>query len=379
MELPPRVLMLVKRATGRGGMQLQARAVALRLRERGVPVRLLSDARPGVRRAPHWSRRLPVTLLPQAGFDRELLAYLVRHHAAYDVLHVHGFGPEVWTALRARRRTGRPLVVKPGTAGPGTTLGRLARWSRRMPAWFPRPWSAVDAWIAISDQSRADLQAMGVPKSRVVWAPNGVDAARFHPLPEAERRSLRAELGLEASAFLLCTATRLIPHKRVDLLLQAFGGLADRHPEARLWIYGEGPDEAALREQAAASPHRERVRFAGYAHPAEMARAFQAADAFALLSRWEGLSNALLEAMACGAAPVVTRVSGAADVVRDGETGLLVPPDDPHAARQALERLASDPDLRRRLGTAAAATIAESYSLDTTVDRLLDLYRRLRR
>lgn len=375
--LPPRVLMLVKRASGRGGMQLQARTVALRMRERGYPVRLLTDRRPGARRPPNWSVRLPVSLLPQEGFGAALFRYLVRFRRAYDVLHVHGFGPEVWVALAARRVTGRPVVVKPGTAGPGTKLGLYARWSSSVPRWLPRPWSGVDAWVAISAQARFDLLRMAVPEKRIAEVPNGVDMSRFHPLPEEERRRLRAALGLAPEDVLLCTATRLMPHKRVDLLLDAFTAAAARQPHARLWILGDGPEEGALRAHVAASPARERVRFAGYVHGAEMVRTLQAADAFTLLSQWEGLSNALLEAMACGLPPVVTEVSGTADVVRRGENGLLVPPDDASAAEAALEQVLADAGLRARLGAAATGTIRERYSLDVTVDRLTALYRRL--
>jgi glycosyltransferase involved in cell wall biosynthesis len=372
--------MLVRRVGGGGGQQLQARQVSLALRQRGVPVCILTDQKRGRRfSTPTWAARLPTDRLKvrgQADFLRQCFRYLLQHRHAYDVVHLHGFGPEFWVALAARRITGRPLVVKPGTAGTGTKLGLYAGWSSRFPKWLTRPWSGVDAWISISGQTRADLRAMGVSDERIVDSPNGVDTSRFFLLPEPERAAVRAAAGFQPEDVVLCTATRLLPHKRVDLLLDTFLRVAAECPNFHFRILGDGQERKSLEAIAAASPHGSRVQFCGHLDANRVIRVLQSADIFGLLSAWEGLSNALLEAMACGLAPLVADVSGMGDVVEAGRNGMIVAPK-PEAASAALTRLVREASFRIPLGAAAAETVRERYTLDRTVDRLLDLYRRL--
>jgi glycosyltransferase involved in cell wall biosynthesis len=374
---PPRVLMVVKRSGGLGGMQVQAGRVSLRLLEMGVPVSLLTRAQDPGDPPAYWTERLERHDLPDRGqwsFATGIYRFLTQRAAEYDVVHVHGFGPETFAAMAARGRTGRPLVVKPSTAGPGTKLNAYARWFGALPAPARRVWRRVDAWASISGETRADLERLGVPPERIADIPNGVDTRRHHPLGEAERAVLRAELGIAPEEVLVCCAARLAPHKRVDLLIRAFTGILDTAPGARLWIAGYGEERDRLEALRTCLPGGDRVRLLGKVRFDEMCRIMQAADIFALLSRWEGLSNALLEAMACGLPSVVSDVSGMSDVVRHNASGLVVPPDDERAARDALATLASNPALRARLGAEAARMSAEWYSLDQTCERLMQLY-----
>lgn len=369
--------MVLKRAGGLGGMQIQARRVSLGLLQRGVPVSLLSQAPPRGEEPVWWTASLPVHLLPAASqwaFAGQVYRHLCRHRKEYDVVHVHGLGLEACAAIAARRVTGRPLVIKPSTAGRGTTLDLFARWTERLPLLSKAAWQSVDRWVSISEQTAADLSRLGVDPGRVVRIPNGVDRTLHTPLKAAEREAAREKLGLRSEDLLICTAVRLLPHKRVDLLIRAFLAIAPQHPSARLWIAGEGEQAQELEALARSSPHENRVRLLGPVKSRRVARIFQAADIFALLSLWEGLSNSLLEAMACGLPPVVTDVSGMADLVRHDVSGLLVPPDDESAARQALSCLLESAERRRSLGAAALRTIQDQYSLDHTLDRLLTLY-----
>lgn len=376
LQLPPRVLMVLKRASGRGGMQQQARRVATRLRLRGVPVSLVSHSTSPVRIWPGWTRELPTRYLvapDQWRFAAALFRHLLRYRAAYDVVHVHGFGLETFAAMLARKATGKPLVVKPSTAGAGTKLDRYARLCRAVPG-SGSVWSGVDAWISISEQTTADLLRMRVPRARIAFVPNGVDTERFRPLSPDARQKLRNELGLEPDDLLVVTACRLAPHKRADLLIRAFVGLVPEFPHARLWVMGDGEQRGELGRLLEGSPGGERVKLWGHVKSGALRRHLQAADLFALLSLWEGLSNALLEAMACGAPPVVSAVSGMVDVIRPGVTGLAVPPDDEAAARLALRELLADAERRRAMGEAAARAARGEHGLDQTASRLCAVY-----
>ena len=375
---PLRVVMVLKRSLGRGGLQQQARRVALRMRRGSIPVTLVTHTREPMPRPRPQDRALPTRWLRapnQWAFAAELFRWLYRHRAAYDVVHVHGFGLESFAALAARAVTRKPVVIKPSTAGKGTKLDVYARLTRWLPFLPALVWRKVDAWVSISEQTRGDLLRLGVPSSRIADIPNGVNTEVFRPADPERRAQLRAMLGAEPGDVVFCTAARLSPHKRVDLVVRAFLALLPRYPRARLWVLGHGEQYEELRALAAGSPGGERVTFMGHVKPWGVIRCLQAADVFVLVSLWEGLSNALLEAMACGLAPVVTDVSGMADVVRHEVTGVVVPPDDQLAVEEAFAALLDDPRRREALGAAAAEFVVREYGLDTTVARLLALYR----
>ncbi|HEU4753287.1 MAG TPA: glycosyltransferase family 4 protein, partial [Armatimonadota bacterium] len=310
----------------------------------------------------------------QQQFARALFGYLCRFRAAYDVVHVHGLGSEVFAAIAAKWVTGRPVVVKPSSAGPGSKLALYARITRACPLLLPLLWRRVDMWVSISEQTRADLLRLGARPERIADIPNGVDTGHFRPLPATERSELRASLGLGPEEVILCIAARLLPVKRVELLIRAFQDLAADLPQARLWIIGGGQQRRAL-ESLAREAFDDRIRFWGNQPAGRVRRLFQAADVFAMFSRWEGLSNALLEAMACGLPAVVGNVSGMADVVQHGRSGLLVDAETPGAIREALSALVRDAAARQAMGQAARERVQRDFSLERTVQKLRCVYR----
>jgi len=377
----PRVLMILKRPHGLRGMQQQALRVTQALRARGAEVSILGHSRRFSRPPGHWDPSIPVEYVVTPGqlrFVVELSRRLIRQADEYDVVHVHGFGAEALAALLARRRTGRPVVVKPSTAGPGTKLHRHATLARVLPLGPRWLWRQVDAWVCISEQTRADVLRLGVREARVHRIPNGADTAIWRPLPPAERQALRTRLGLQPTDRVVVTAAQLLPRKRVDLMVRAWLALAPTHPQLHLWVLGKGEQLEELRALCAAAPGGERVWLPGRIKPPQVLERFQAADLFGLLSLWEGLPNALLEAMACGLPALATGVSGMEDVVRHEQTGLLAPVDDQPAVEAALRRLVSDDAFRQQLGDQAAQFIVEQYSMESTAAQLLTLYQQLR-
>lgn len=144
---------------------------------------------------------------------------------------------------------------------------------------------------------------------------------------------------------------------------------------ARLRVLGEGPLRPALEAQVAELRLGEAVDLHG--EVADVRPHLERAEVFALTSRWEGLPISVLEAMAAALPVVASRIDGLPEAVADGETGLLVPPQDPEAAAAALERLVADAGLRRRLGSAGRRRVEELFSLPGWQDAHLALYRRL--
>jgi len=221
--------------------------------------------------------------------------------------------------------------------------------------------------VAISPAVARNLLEGGVPRERVVTIASSVDAAAL--VPRQPREALRDAFGLVRDDVVVLTLTSLVARKGVDLLLAAV------QQEARcvLLVAGEGPERARLEARAAELGLGPRVRFLGARD--DKAELLAACDVFALASRAEGLGVAALEAMAAGRAVLATRVGGLGEAVVDGETGLLVPPEDVPALASALGRLVREPALRARLGAAGPARVAAGFAAGEMVRAYEALYR----
>jgi glycosyltransferase involved in cell wall biosynthesis len=217
---------------------------------------------------------------------------------------------------------------------------------------------------AVSREVAASSVALGIPASRVTVIENGVDVSRFDGVTRRGRIS-----GLEAvpeDAPLVGSVGCLAPRKDYGTLLSALERLAAGH-EFRCAIAGDGPDRTTLEAQAAERGLAGRVLFLG--ERSDVDQLLPAFDVFTLSSREEGIPNALLEAMAAARPCVATRVGGNAEVLEDGRTGWLVPPQDPGALATALGEALSRPDEAARRGAAARRAMVEERSIDAMVRR----------
>ena len=211
----------------------------------------------------------------------------------------------------------------------------------------------------------------GVPAGKIDVIYNAV---RFGRLPSDEDRApARARLGLPDEALVIGTLGRLTEQKGQRTLLQAGARLAARRPRLVVFLAGQGPLRPALAAEAEWLGISEHVRFLGVRRDRDTL--FAAMDLFVLPSRWEGLSLALVEAMGAARPVVATRVGGNPEVVTDGETGLLVPPDDPAALADALDGLLADTDRRQGLGRRAADDARHRFAIEEHVSQLARLYR----
>jgi glycosyltransferase involved in cell wall biosynthesis len=208
----------------------------------------------------------------------------------------------------------------------------------------------------------ADLWPAG-PNSAVV--PNGISLAEFDEAPAGPIVTCRP--------FLFATG-RQVHNKGFDVLIDAFRLVAARHPALDLVIGGDGPEHAALRRQAAGYGLSERVHLPGLLDRAQTVTYFRQCRVFVLPSRYEPFGIVNLEAMAAGKAVIATDVGGVAEVVRSGETGLLVAPqDNPAALAAACMDLLADPARTAALG-AAGRREAARYDWPRIAGRYLDLY-----
>jgi glycosyltransferase involved in cell wall biosynthesis len=216
----------------------------------------------------------------------------------------------------------------------------------------------VDRMILLSGATHSAVVARGWPAGRAVVIPNGI------PVPDAQRTGwLRAELSLPADAVVLVSVGSLIRRKGHDILISAVGPLLGG--PRFLLIAGDGDERAALMAQAEAIGVAPRVRFLGLRN--DIPDVLADSDLFVLASRAEGLTLAVVEAMAAGLPVVVTDVGGHKEVVTS-ETGVLVPAEDVAAFRAGVERLLADEPAARRAGEAGRQLVRSRYSLDAQVE-----------
>lgn len=190
----------------------------------------------------------------------------------------------------------------------------------------------------------------GYERRPSVWG-RGVDTELFSPMrrdDDLRRRLLEsAELPVHGEVLLLYVG-RVSEEKRLSVLLEAFDKLRLEMPALRLAIVGDGPARVRLAEIAPAG-----VLFLGELQGAELARAYASADVFCFPSTTDTFGQVLLEAAASGLPAVAVAAGGALELVRHNETGLLVPPDDPHWLASAIEEMSLQPQMRVELGAAA--------------------------
>jgi glycosyltransferase involved in cell wall biosynthesis len=267
----------------------------------------------------------------------------------------------------------RPVVLKLTSSGPqGIQQAASALPMTRIAAPLLRK---VDAVVATTRETRAEAVAFGIPVSRVHVLGNGVNAHAFRPHPDEERARLRSEIGIDASG-MMAFVGRLSSEKNPDGLLRCWKLAFPRLPTGwKLVLVGEGPMRDRLGSCVDTEGLSASVVFAGFQTNVEAWMA--AADIFVLASHNEGLSIAMLEAMASGLPIVSTRVSGSIETLEETGAGLVVDVGQMDQLADALVRLAADPTLRKQMGLAGRAVIVKRYSIESVSARHERLYRGL--
>jgi glycosyltransferase involved in cell wall biosynthesis len=311
------------------------------------------------------SQGIPVQHLGRGRFDPRILSDLVAlvHARRARVLHVHGYAAADFGRVAARL-TGAKLVLHehfadPALPGYQAVADRLLR-------------CCTDAAIAVSGSTREFLvRERFVPRERVRLIWNGAPLDEFAPVSRERALAARKALGLPDNAVVFGTIGRLSAQKGHVFLLDAAREVLAAHAAARLLVVGDGDLLAPLREQAHALGIADRTVFAG--HRSDVPDLLGVLDVFCISSLYEGTPLALFEAMAAGKAIVSTAVDGCREVLSEGETGLLVPPQDAKALAAALGRVVADPKLRVALGMRAREA-SRLYDVRACVDAMQALY-----
>lgn len=308
---------------------------------------------------------VPATPVPIPGrgylAERRAVRDLI-HDLQPDVVHTHGYRPDVIDSGVARRLGASTVTTVHGFTGFGLR-GRLYEWIQRH--WFRR----FDAVVAVSERLRRDLERGGVRRDRLHMIQNA-----WLPLqPPCARSEARRALGLDPDAAVAGWVGRLSPEKGPDVMIEALAACA--RDDVALSVVGVGPLDDELRALASERGVAHRVRWHGVVPGA--GRYLAAFDALVMTSRTEGTPIVLLEAMAAGTPVITTAVGGVPDVVSEREA-LLVPAGDVRGIAGALETVLSDaPGAAVRSGR-ARERLARQFAVVPWVARYGDVYRACR-
>lgn len=304
-----------------------------------------------------------VELTRRAGNDPTLLWQLFRTFRAErpHIVHTHAWGTLVEGYIAAR--LARVPVLMHGEHG---TL-QLSPAQVRVQRWV---WSRVDRLLSVSSRLAEKMSAaVDVPLERIAVLRNGVDLSRFG---RVARDEVRRDLGVDDDLVLVGHAGRLVEVKNQAALVDVAAQLKAQGLRFRILIAGDGPLRSALEAQIAGLEVADCVQLLG--HRGDVERFFAALDLYVLCSRSEGMPNTILEAMATGVPVVSTQVGGADELVVNGETGLLVPPDRLDRLVGAIGQLVGDGALRTSMGAAGRARATRAFSLSAMVGGYQDIY-----
>ncbi len=356
-----------------GGAQTQVQQLGPLFARRGVRTVVLTRRVPGTPAVEHADGLLVRRLWVPEQSAAASLAYTAQGVAGVlrsrpHVVHAHDLLSPASIGLLSASLLRVPVVALVASTGPGGDVDRLlhkpmgARRLRRIVG-------QVAAFHTLADEVEAELRQHGVPPERLWRIPNGVDTDRFRPASGDERVVVRERLGIPAGAVVSMYCGRFAPVKRLDVLLAAF-----RAAPGHLVLVGNGSEHDRVLALARQDELAGRVHvLPAVDDPAPLLRA---ADLYVSASSTEGMSNSVLEAMASGLPIAASPASGMSEIVT-GATGALAADTGPAGLRAAIAAIAGDPRLREQRGAAARELIVSRYSLATTADRLVALYRRL--
>lgn len=270
----------------------------------------------------------------------------------------------------AARLAGVPVVIETlhGTQFAGY-YRPLASWAL---LWIERILGRlVDAVVVVSDEVAQEVIRRKLASPRKLHVVQlGLELDRFM---QARPGRLHRELGLPEALPLVGLVGRLVPIKGVSHFVAGAARVALDVPQARFIVIGDGPERDALDRQGRQAGLGDRLFFLGWRR--DMEQVYPDLDVVVLSSLNEGTPVSIIEAMAAGRPVVATRVGGVPDVIEDGVTGLLVPPEDPEAIATAVVRLLRAPDQRRRIGMTAQASAVRRFTATRMVRDMDTLYR----
>ncbi|RLF87574.1 glycosyltransferase family 1 protein [Thermococci archaeon] len=363
-----------------GGVASHMHHLAKYLKERGHDVAIVTnDLKTGKEKELEELgielRKVPGTVSPIVGINltyslksnKELGGYL----NDFEVIHSHhAFTPLALKAMKAGRKLGKATLL---TTHSISFYHESSLW-KALGLTFPlfsHYLSFPHKIIAVSNSAKAFIEHFTDVPVEII--PNGVDDELFKPLSEDEKADVKEKLGLEGRVVLY--VSRMSPRKGPHVLLNAFQRIVEEIDDVTLVMVGTGEMLPFLKAQAKFLGIERRVRFLGYVPGEILPKLYASADVFVLPSiTSEAFGIVILEAMASGVPVVATTVGGIPEVVRESESGILVPPGDEVALKRAIIKILSDKNLANKLGKAGRKAVEKEYSWKVVVEKIEKVY-----
>jgi glycosyltransferase involved in cell wall biosynthesis len=364
-----------------GGIQKNSRLLLARLNERGVRTFVCARNYYGLPRNEEVDgtvfHRSPVLwnslALNGLLYLIDAFVWLIRNRKKYDVLHCQQmFGPTMVAAV-ASFLIRKPIVTRV------TTIGELGEVKYIKQMAFSKIRlkliRRVTRWVALTEEMKRELLTLGIPEERVRIIHNSTDIPEAKSFDPENKAILREKLGLGLNRIGVYVG-RLSEEKNLDVLIDAWARVNEKFPDASLLLLGAGGDfrnvEDQLKDQVKRLGLEGTVRFLG--HVANAKDYVLTSDVFVLPTRTEGMSNALVEALACGATIISTDIPANQEICSHEKNALLVPVGDVDALTDAILRVFGSSELSLRLGQTARSNAVAELSVERMVDRYVDLY-----
>jgi glycosyltransferase involved in cell wall biosynthesis len=233
-------------------------------------------------------------------------------------------------------------------------------------------YSRVDRYISINPNIQEELERFLIDRARIASIPNGVDAERFKPVSEKEKREIKRALGLPVDLQYIVMAARFAERKRYEDLIFAWSLLASSYPDHCLLLIGDGEERVRCERLVDCLGLSSKALFAG--EQVEMEKYFQVTRLFAFTSRLEGLPNVLLEAMSSALPIVATSIGGIREIVTHLQEGMLFAPGDRKALAESIKYLLDHPEEGMKMGAAARKKILSEYAFEQIAPQFAALY-----
>jgi glycosyltransferase involved in cell wall biosynthesis len=360
-----------------GGTEKQALTLASHLVANGIDVTILTS-----RFRRRWKRteyiqnvrviRLPSPRIQVIGamvFLTCLICYLIKHRNHYSIIHAFQIGYTSFVSILLAMVLRIPSLIKVASSGSGGDIRRARKtaWGKLCLLMAKK----ATRIIAVSDSVKKELMEEHVHPTAIESIANGVDLELYQP--HRDKPAMRRRCKLPDRNTIIYTG-RLSPEKGIDVLVRSFAQLVKTQP-CQLLIIADGPEQEAVVKLICEHNLDGSVLLVSNAE--EVAPYLEASDLFVLPSRFEGLSNALLEAMACGLPVISTRVGGSRDIIADGVSGLLVAVDATDQLRDAMARVICERQLAVALGENARSAVEARHDMKSVANAYCALYRDL--
>jgi glycosyltransferase involved in cell wall biosynthesis len=374
---PPRVMMIIANFhPTKGGAENQAFLLSKELVKRGAQVSVLTlrlknlPAEETIEGVRILRKIAPIPFGPLWGitYARDVRKNLISYQNDYDIIHCHQLYIHAAVGVRVAREFSKKVICKVVCGGEWSDFLRLER--IRGGRAYLRDAIQLDRVVALNRDIQNEALAHQVPAERIAVIPNMVDTDRFTVTAQPRSENELVFIG------------RLHEQKNIPVLIEAFKILLVSRPSLRLRLLGDGPDrrrcETLIRDRGLG----DRIALDGFQN--DVRPALQSCACLVSASRAEGMSNALLEAMACGAPIVATNAQGNAEMLEAGapndegfaigRCGIVVHAAGPEPFARALAYALDRPELRRSFSESARATALAKYAIPRVIDRYLELY-----